>query len=60
MATSERVFTLSETAALLGYSSERSVHRLIAEGKLEATKIGTKTRVRESALVAFHRRHLAA
>ncbi len=48
----ERLFTLSEVAAILG-TSERFPRRLIAERRIEFVKVGRHVRIRASVLDDF-------
>jgi excisionase family DNA binding protein len=50
--TPERLFTLSEVAAILG-TSERFPRRLIAERRIEFVKVGRHVRIRASVLDDF-------
>jgi excisionase family DNA binding protein len=46
----ERLYSVSEAAKLLGGISKWTVHAWLSQGKLERTKVGGRTMIRESEL----------
>jgi excisionase family DNA binding protein len=46
----DRLYSVSEVARLLGGISKWTVHAWLSQGKLQRTKVGARTMIRESEL----------
>ena len=48
-----RLYSVQDAAAFLGGISKWTVHAWLAKGRLRRTKVGSRTMIRESDLLAF-------
>lgn len=49
----DKLYSVEDAAAMLGGVSKWTVHAWLAKGKLQRTKVGSRTMIRESDLQAF-------
>jgi excisionase family DNA binding protein len=49
----ERLFSVDDAARQLGGVSKHTIHGWLAKGKLQRTKVGGRTMIRESELLKF-------